>query len=302
MSQVEEALRSQASIWREVAERISSISNREFPSEPAKRILIFGVGSSLHAAKLISYTLNRDKSRPRLPVVACSSLAIGNEVIPQRGDWAIAISHRGKSEATLQALEACHRASAFTMIASARGLQVPEFASLHLPTCELETVEPHTISVTSAVCAVSTLFLGTKAKEEWEALGMIPSPNLEVLQRRLGAGPTIVLGEWEGEWLAREGALKLMEMARLPVRSYSTEEYFHGPHFSRKAEDRVWQVMHARDQRAAGSGSAYRFDIHGTTPLAWVPALVEMQWAALAVATNLGVDPDHPEQQLQQPG
>ncbi|MGK5084731.1 SIS domain-containing protein [Bdellovibrionota bacterium FG-1] len=292
MSCVEEALRSQASVWREIAERVNGLSNREFPSEAAKRILIFGVGSSHHAAQLIANTLVRDKSRPRMPVFACSSMAIGHDVVPTRGDWVFAISHRGKTASTLAALEACHQANAFTVLVSARGVKQPESAHLILETCDLEQVEPHTISVTSAVCAVSTLFLGTKAREEWEAMGMIPSPNLEVLQRRLGGGPSIIVGEWEGEWLAREGALKLMEMARLPVRAYSTEEFFHGPHFSRGPEDKIWQVMHAKDRRADEVHAAYRFDIHGNTPLAWVPALVEMQWAALAVATNRGQDPD----------
>ena len=56
MSLVEEALRSQAAVWRDVCEKISSISNREFPSEAPKRILLFGLGSSYHAAKLAAYT------------------------------------------------------------------------------------------------------------------------------------------------------------------------------------------------------------------------------------------------------
>jgi fructoselysine-6-P-deglycase FrlB-like protein len=291
---VEEALRSQAAIWREIADRTSEISDREFPSDPPKRILIFGVGSSHHAARLIGYTLHRDKSRPRLPVVACSSMAIGNEIVPGKGDWAIAITHRGKTAATLDALEICQRANAFPIMVAGRGVKGPESTRLLLETCELETVEPHTVSVTSAVCAVSTLLIGAKAREEWEGLGMIPSPNLEVLQRRLGDGPSVIVGEWEGEWLAREGALKLMEMAKLPVRAFGTEEFFHGPHFSHGPDDKLWQVMHARDKRASEVKASYRFDIHGSTPLAWVPALVEMQWAALAVATNLGVDSETP--------
>ena len=108
----------------------------------------------------------------------------------------------------------------------------------------------------------------------------------------MGRGPSVIVGEWEGESLAREGALKLMEMARLPVRSYGTEEFFHGPQHALSAEDSIWQVVHARDQRATEVKSSYRFNINGSTPLAWVPTLMEMQWAALAVAANLGVDPD----------
>jgi fructoselysine-6-P-deglycase FrlB-like protein len=295
MSLVEEALRSQAYAWRDVAERVSAISNREFPSEAPKRILIFGVGSSHFAAKLISYTLNRDKTRPRLPVVACSSVAIGSEIVPAKGDWCFAISHRGNTPATLAALDLCQRAGGFTVMVAAKGATPPAFAQLHLETCGLEQCEPHTISMTSAVCAVSTHFLGSKAKEEWELMGTLGSPGLEVMQRRVGNGPLVIVGEWEGEWIAREGALKLMEMAGLPVRSFSTEEFFHGPRYSAAPGDAIWLVSHVKDLRAAELKPAYRFDIHGSSPLAWVPTLVEVQWAALAVATNLGIDPDHPE-------
>ena len=295
MSLVEEALRSQAYAWREVAEKVSAISNREFPSEAPKRILVFGVGSSHFAAKLIAYTLNRDKSRPRLPVMACSSVAIGSEVVPAKGDWCFAISHRGSTPATLAALEICSKANAFTVMVAAKGITPPACARLYLETCGLELCEPHTISMTSAVCAVSTHFLGAQAKEEWELMGSLGGPGLEVMQRRVGNGPSVIVGEWEGEWIAREGALKLMEMARLPVRSFSTEEYFHGPRYSVKADEAVWLVSHVKDLRAAEFKPFYRFDIHGSSSLAWVPTLVEIQWAALAVATNLGVNPDVPE-------
>ena len=210
MSLVEEALRSQATVWREVCERVAAISNREFPPETPKRILLFGLGSSYHAARLIAYTLMRDKSRPRLPVLACSSMAIGTEVIPQRGDWAIAISHRGTSGATLAAIEACQRANVFTILVSGKGVRCPEGAQLQFETCELEKCEPHTVSMTSAVCAVTTHFMGIKARDEWEMLGALGFPSVETMQSRVGNGPAVILGEWEGDCLAREGALKLM--------------------------------------------------------------------------------------------
>jgi glucosamine 6-phosphate synthetase-like amidotransferase/phosphosugar isomerase protein len=292
MSLVEDALRSQAETWREVCAKVAAISNREFPSEAPKRIIVFGLGSSFHAAKLIAYTLVRDKSRPRLPVIACSSMAIGTELVPQRGDWAFAISHRGKSASTLNAIAAFERAGAFTVIVSGKGVAVPPGAQLQFETCELEKIEPHTVSMTSAVCAVTTHFMGAKAREEWEMLGAIGFPALELMQRRVGRGPAVLVGEWEGEALAREGALKLMEMARLPVRAFGTEEYFHGPHHSMTPDDPIWQVVHARDLRAPEIKAAYRFNINGSTPLAWVPTLMEMQIAAVAVAANLGVDPD----------
>jgi fructoselysine-6-P-deglycase FrlB-like protein len=295
ISEVENALRAQRESWKEVSERVAAISRREFPPEPPKRILLFGVGSSHFAARLTSYSLTRAKDRVRIPAVACSSMGVGVEIIPQKDDWAIGFSHRGQTAATLKALEICDRAGAFTILVAATDApHMGEIESVryHLPTCPLEKTEPHTISLTSAVCAVTTLILGAKATEEWDALRSIGDPHLELLQSRAGQGPSVLLGEWEGEWLAREASLKLLEMAGLATRAYSSEEFFHGPKAALSAEDVVWHVSHGKDPRNADIQSAYRVDIRGSTPLAWVPALVELQWLALAVALNRGVDPD----------
>lgn len=302
MSEVESALRAQREIWREVSERVAAISTREFPPEPPKRILLFGVGSSFFAAKLVAYSLYRAKDRVRVPVIACNSLGVGVEVMPAKGDWAFALSHRGKTGATLKALEACARAGAFTLLVA--GQDAPGIGELlegdnvryYLPTSPMERCEPHTISVTGAICAITTLLLGTRAVEEWDALRSIGDPNLELLKNRAGKGPTTLIGEWEGEWLAKEGALKLMEMARLPVRSFGSEEFFHGPKMSASPDELLWHISMDRDPRNEDVQnlyrSAYRVDVRGGSPMAWMPALVELQWLALAVAENRGVQPD----------
>jgi fructoselysine-6-P-deglycase FrlB-like protein len=297
MSEVENALRAQRESWREVSEKVAAISRREFPPEPPKRILLFGVGSSHFAARLTSYSLTRAKDRVRVPAVACSSMGVGVEIIPQKDDWAIGFSHRGQTAATLKALEVCDRAGAFTILVAAsdaRGIAEIESVRYHLETCPLEKTEPHTISLTSAVCAVTTLLLGAKAIEEWDALRSIGDPHLELLRAR---GPEILVGEWEGEWLAREASLKLLEMAKLPTRAYSSEEFFHGPSAALAHPDdtkkNLWHVSHGKDARNGELNSAYRIDIRGSTPLAWVPALVELQWLALAVALNRDVNPDY---------
>jgi fructoselysine-6-P-deglycase FrlB-like protein len=294
-SGVEAALRSQRDAWKEVSEATLQITNRELPTERPKRIVLCGVGSSLHAAKLTAYTLVRDKLRERVPVIACSSMVIGTEVIPTKGDWVFGFSHRGRTAATRKALEVCDRAGAFTILVAAKNVEQDEFTRFLLPTIELEKVEPHTVSLTSAVCAVTTLLLGTKAAEEWEALRSIGDPSLETVQARAGKGPTLLIGEWEGEWLAREGALKLMEMARLPVRAFGSEEFFHGPQFSRTDDDTIWYIHHPKDARANEAlleHPKHRISIFGASPLAWVPALVELQWLALGTAVNRGVNPD----------
>ena len=294
ISIVQEALTAQHENWQEIVERVSRISSRELAPEAPKRILLFGLGSSHYAARLTAFSLMRDKSRPRIPTIACSSMAIGSEIIPAKGDWVFAFSHRGKSKPTNVALEACERAGAFTVLVAGQGVEGPDYARFVLPTTSLERCEPHTLSVTGAICAVTTLMIGAKAAEEWDALRSFPTPDLDRYRERAGKGPSVLMGEWEGEWLAREGALKLMEMARLPVRVFGSEEYFHGPRFSTKPSDSIWHIAMPKDSRTPEIETAQRIEVLGASPLAWVPALIELQWLALAVALNRGVNPDDP--------
>ena len=293
-SVVEQTLRSQREAWSRIAERVSGVSSREFPHESPKRILLFGLGSSHFAARLVAFALIRDKNRVRTPVIACSSMSIGLEVVPQKGDWAFGFSHRGGSKPTAEALALCERMGAFTILVAGEGAKVVEAAKYVMTTVPQETVEPHTISVTGAICAVTTLLLGAKCVEEWDALRSIGDPDLELLRSRAGQGPSVLLGEFEGEWLAKEGGLKLMEMARVPVRVFGSEEYFHGPRFSEVKTDTIWHVSLPKDPRNSEIKAAHTIGIYGATPLAWMPALVELQWLGLAVAMNRGVNPDDP--------
>lgn len=295
MSEVESALFAQRDVWREVSERVVALSSREFPPEPPKRVLVFGIGSSHFASKLAGYSLMRARDQLRVPVISSSSLAVGSEIAPQKGDWAFGLSHRGKTPATLKGLELADKAGAFTLLVGGKGLdhvaELP-YVKYYLPTCPQEKCEPHTVAVSSAICAVTTLMLGLRAVEEWDALRSIGDPNLELLRARAGNGPSVIMGEWEGEWLAREGALKLMEMAGLPVRAFSSEEFFHGPKMSVQGDEPIWHVSLLKDVRNKDIRSAYRVDVRGGSPMSWMPALVELQWLSLAVALNRGMNPD----------
>lgn len=297
-SVVEQTLRMQREYWGQISERVAAIPRHEIPYEAPRRILLFGLGSSHFAARLIAYALLRDKTRTRMPVIACTSMNIGVDVFPQRGDWCFGISHRGTSQPTGAALEICEQAGAFTVLVAGVGAKEMRAAHYTLQTVPLEKVEPHTTAVTGAICAVTSLLMGAKCVEEWDALRFIGDPDLDSLRSRVGQGPAVVLGEHEGEWLAKEGGLKLMEMARLPVRVFGSEEFFHGPKFSWSAQEHpIWHIALPKDPRSsqiADLRPAHRITVTGATPLAWMPALVELQWLSLAVALNRGVNPDDP--------
>lgn len=292
MTQVEEALRSQREAWHEVTQRVITKDCRALPLELPRRILLFGLGSSHFAARLTAQSLLRDKSRKRIPVVACSSMAVGRDVMPGPGDWAVGFSHRAGPGATRSALELCGKVGAYSLLICAEGVENEDFARQVVQTVPMERIEPHTISLTTAICAATTLLQGPRAMEEWDALRTLGEPDLDTCRERAGQGPTVILGEWEGEWLAREAALKLMEMAKIPVRAYGTEEYFHGPCSSETQNDCLWHICLPGDLRAQQLRPRYQVDLMGATPLAWVPALVELQWLSLAVALNRGVNPD----------
>lgn len=297
---VEETLRRQKQAWSELAPRIFRQAMGELPKEQPQRILFFGLGSSHFAARLCAATLQKDQHWRRVPIFAASSMSIGGEIIPQRGDWAFGLSHRGGSRPTSAALELCERAGALTAWICGKGVPQPSAARCQFETVEIEKVEPHTLAVTSAICVLTTLLLGASAMDEWVALGATPDPDLQCLRSVVGEGPSLLLGEWAGEWLAREGALKLMEMARLPVRVFGSEEFFHGPRFSHACERprAVWHVRLSNDPRNADIDAKLKPDyvvrVGDRTPLAWVSALVELQWLALAVALNRQLNPDQP--------
>lgn len=302
-SQTELALRAQRGDWKVITERVTHKECRELPHQVPRRILFFGVGSSLHVAHLSAWALRRDRTRVRIPIVAVSSRAVGEDFIPQKGDWAIGISHRGRTEATSQAMDVCAREGAFCFQVSGRDAPRMPGAHFFLETVEQEVVEPHTRSVTGAICAITSLLLGNRALEEWEAIRSMGDPSLESCLEifdRVPA-PNVFVGEWEGEWIAREAALKFMEMARWPTRVYGTEEFFHGPRQAGMGEaalvepafvNRVWAVEHASDTRARELRAPRGFSFLGTTPLSFMPKLVELQWMALALALKRGINPD----------
>jgi fructoselysine-6-P-deglycase FrlB-like protein len=185
--------------------------------------------------------------------------------------------------------------------------KVAGLSEVFLATSPLEVVEPHTMSMTGAVCAVTSFLLGVDAEKQWikESEGVNPAIS-QIIQdwqaRGLSASdvvPTVVLGEWLCEWLAKETSLKVMEMVGPKVRAYGSEEYFHGPHFTLDQTERFWYIHGAEDKRA----EKIRLDLkpvleikvsENSGAIGWISALVEIQWAALALATYLKKDPDVP--------
>jgi fructoselysine-6-P-deglycase FrlB-like protein len=294
---VEGALRSQKKIWRSVVSEILNQSyERMLPPGLPRRILLFGEGSSYFAAKLTAFSLIRENLKtqrlPQIAMVACKSTQVEHELIPERGDWVFVFSHRGKTKTTLRAAEFCARLGAFVVWVCAKGVELPSSGRFLLPTSPLEKCEPHTMGLTSAICAVTTLLSGSQMGEHWISLSCDPDPELSFLQEKAGVGPRILLGEWEGEWIAREIRLKLIEMAGVFPLVFGSEEFFHGPHSKLDLEPRIWYLAHPRDERRTEIQASYVSEWNPSLSIGWVSALVEMQWMSLGVALNSKRDPE----------
>ncbi len=311
MNHVHEGLIAQKRNWSRLANRVlKSGLPQELPPRPPSRILLLGEGRGLCSAKLLALSLRREMMRKGgrqiPPVLACASVQMGFEVFPDKYDWVFALSHDDSTEVTLRAFEKCDKAGAFTVWVTADEDQKPEFGRLQVVVGEPGDKPGKTlqrgVDIISPICAVSTLLLGSQAVEIWSALSSSKNPPLEGLQSRIQAPPTVVLGEWEGEWIAREIALELNEVAGVRVPAYSSEEYYHGPHFvsshleprlASKSEsgtesiDSIWYVSVPGDVRESQFSPIYRVKALENQLFSWVPALVELQWLTFALALHL---------------
>jgi glucosamine 6-phosphate synthetase-like amidotransferase/phosphosugar isomerase protein len=199
---------------------------------------------------------------------------------------------------TLKALQMCKKSGAFCALVAAQGISPDPIADLYLPTSEIEKCEPHTFGMTSSVCAVTSLLLGGAILERWQFLASQHDPDLKILRAQVQSPPTVVLGEREGEWIARETALKLVEMAGVRALVFGSEEYFHGPQLfvqQSKIQEKVWYTGSLSDSRQndiSRMSIQYQAKWDESEPLSWVDCLIHFQWATLALALNLGVNPD----------
>lgn len=297
---VEQTLRIQRQSLGEIAERNSRLPNGPFPTQDFPRILMFGLGSSHYVARLVAHTLLRANGLGKTLLVPATALQIGTEIQPQKGDLAIGFSHRGRNKPTLAALDLCKKAGAYTVFVSAQGAAEPGRADLIVEAGSLERCEPHSIAITGAVCAATTLLLGKRAADAWAKVAVSPDPDLARCREEVGEGPTILLGEWAAEWVAKEGALKFIEVPRQSVRAFGSEEYFHGTSWGWKPSDRVWHISSPEDLRAKDIAAEAQKVIEIPSndpvlaPVAWVEPLIQLQWLALALALNRGENPDDP--------
>lgn len=106
--------------------------------------------------------------------------------------------------------------------------------------------------------------------------------------RFAGCGALAVAGAGRLRAAAAEGALKVLEVAKLPVLDYELEESLHGP-FNAFGADTGLVLLAAADASPARTRA---FPALPFAPLAPLVAVLPLQVLALQLARARGVDPD----------
>jgi fructoselysine-6-P-deglycase FrlB-like protein len=226
---------SQKEHWKEITGRIGAWT-RVLPWNRPECVFWVGEGSSLHAAVLTANLLepggsSRWKIPPRWQGV-CASSEFDQQAGRLQGDrqWFVGFSHRGKTTATRKALERAQARGFYTVWIASKELEEGHVdADLFVPAGPMEKVEPHTTALTSAIVAASTLLGDPELKDMWLAESLAPAEK-ELPEALQGVEEgTWVVGHGAAEWMAKEFALKCLELGGPLLRPVGSEAFFHGP-------------------------------------------------------------------------
>ena len=193
-----------------------------------RKIFFVGVGTNHHAAQLAAWLWSGAGFDARA-VHAYDFVARPYRL--GRGDLGVFLSHRGGSKSYTVVAEAMARRAGATTVAVCGAGAVWKGPTRRLETCALEDTGAYTKSFTTTMAWLL----------RWAGKPSLLAP-LRALPKSMSWGPEfpavrrdmdlVFLGDGLREWVAKEGALKLLEAAHLRVRAYGLEEFLHGPHIS----------------------------------------------------------------------
>lgn len=263
-----------------------------------RRVHFVGVGSSFHAAQISKFMWRRFVSAHAF---AEHSFDFVREPQPVgKDDVVVLFSHRATKSFTVEAAAKAREAGAATVAVTGLGAKWSEKVDHRLDSCELEDTGAFTKSLTTTLA--------------WIARWVGAPPLLDGLRRaceHVSDGPAfptlasdsdvVLVGDLEGEWVAREAALKLQEAAYLRARPFGLEEFLHGPQisagagsfalaFPTKGETR-WDAL--RGYLETIEVPLVELSDGGLSPeTAWLWRIFWVQRWTAAVCADLGLDPD----------
>lgn len=309
--QVEKNIRAQPRITAELvlpAVEVATSIRDQLHSGKWKRLVLIGLGSSHHVAEIAGsflrshYGTYKQAENSSLQIISHHSLFLD---ACSNTDLVIAVTHRGGSAPTRVALEKAKAAGAETIVVCAKGAPAYACANHIWRTCDGEIIEPHTLALSSAIAVILASILGTDFARRWAEethylekliailFSELPSQNLK--------SPRWILGEGINEPLAKEWALKIMEMTGEVPLAMSTEAFFHGPQFALKKTDVVGYLYSEEDARANSVQNLPQEKVilqntgkDSHLDLGFLETLIRIQHAAFALAVSNKINPDFP--------
>jgi Glucosamine 6-phosphate synthetase, contains amidotransferase and phosphosugar isomerase domains len=215
-------------------------SSDEIPQLDCRRpVILAGIGTSLHAAKVAGYWI-RELSGNRIHPVIVETHDYALHGAIQAEDQIIVISHRGNKHFPRLLLERAKQAGALTISVSGRGTLNPG-GDIVLRTCADEQASTHSVSYTTALAVLARLvaaLIGNSASSLFAGrLNTIPSaiektlaypfPS-DILPRLINKEPLFLTGFGIDALCVTEAALKIKEGAYLWAEGMSIELALHG--------------------------------------------------------------------------
>ncbi|MGN8244611.1 SIS domain-containing protein [Cellulomonas soli] len=198
------------------------------------RVLLVGSGTSHHAARLAASSF----ARPVRVLVPTDALHFPGDLVLGPDLLVVGVSQSGRSTGTLAVLERARAAGAATLLVTGEPTD-DRYPSLDIA-CGPEGVGAKTKGCTGTVMALHLLARALDDADPDSDLGTAPDAVAAAVARAAApiAGlvtaptPTEVHVVTWGPWrpVADEGALKILETARVPVEVWDVEEFLHGPH------------------------------------------------------------------------
>jgi glucosamine--fructose-6-phosphate aminotransferase (isomerizing) len=212
-----------------------------------ERIVLVGIGTSLHAARVAESWL-RDFSNGRIWAhVEQSFELIHHPIVLGAGDAVIVITHTGTTTASVEALRVARAAGALTVAITGKmsgdGVRGADF---RIETCDQELAFAYTKSYTTALAVLALMAIriaekktGVTGTQRLAELSRVPAMMQEALKleprvrewaERIAPLARIEIFGSGATWAtASEAALKIKEACYIAAEGFETEEILHGP-------------------------------------------------------------------------
>ncbi|AMD30268.1 glutamine--fructose-6-phosphate transaminase (isomerizing) [Acidilobus sp. 7A] len=215
----------------------------------ASKVIVVAAGTSYHAGLVFSYLLARRAGLLPHAIISSEAPYLMNAV--EEGDLVVAVSQSGETYDTLEAVRMAKDLGAIVVgVTNVLGSALDRISDLKLYTRagpEIGVAATKTFLSQVMLLELLSIRAGvdsgrlkpSEAKELLDALREVPQlltytleasdPVATALSKSVAGGSMYVLGRGLGSAIAREGALKVKEIAYLHAEAYPAGESKHGP-------------------------------------------------------------------------